>query len=121
MIFQRPRDKEEDLAIQGYEGWLKVISFFIKAEGRIPSAFYLFPLTPSLSPGVCVVIEWRCVKTGQPAGFQSFRMRTFKVMGYYSRHRNLNFSRALNPQNLIAKRLRSKAFSPVCLFRFSEL
>jgi hypothetical protein len=27
----------------------------------------------------------------------------------------------LNPQNFIVKRLRSKAFSPVCLSRFSEL
>ena len=27
----------------------------------------------------CVVIEWSPAKTGQTAGFQSFRMRTFKV------------------------------------------
>jgi hypothetical protein len=58
------------------------------------------------------------LKTGQSAGFQSLRMRTFKVMGYCSLNRKTNFFRVLNPQNVIIKRLRSKAFSPSCLFRF---
>jgi hypothetical protein len=37
-----------------------------------------------------VVIEWRWVKTGQTAGFQSFRMRMFKVRGYCRYHKEVN-------------------------------
>ena len=68
----------------------------------------------------CVVIEWRCVKTEQAAGFQNFRMRTYKVIGHCPLHRKTNLFRALNLQSLIVKRWRSKAFSPNCLFRFLE-
>jgi len=50
MIFRRPRDKEGDLGIQGFDEGLTAITIVIKAEGRIASAFYLVPPTPFLSP-----------------------------------------------------------------------
>jgi hypothetical protein len=82
--------------------------------------YYYISLTLPSPPRDCVAIEWRCVKTEQAAGFQSFRMRTYKVIGYCPRHRKTNFFKALNLHSLIIKRWRSKAFSPDCLFRFSE-
>ena len=68
----------------------------------------------------CVVIEWRWVITEQTAGFQSFRMRTFKVRGYCYRHKRINSFMTLKSSVLIVERLRSKAFSPVCLSRYLE-
>ncbi len=58
MIFQRPRDKEGDLATQGYEGKLRTIDLTNRAEGIIASAFYLFPLTTTLSLRDCVM-TWK--------------------------------------------------------------
>ena len=40
-----------------------------------------FPLPPPFPVRDCVVIERRKGETEQTAGFQSFRMRTFKVKG----------------------------------------
>jgi hypothetical protein len=41
MIFRRPKDKEGDLVTQESKEGLKTITFFIKAEGPVTSAFYL--------------------------------------------------------------------------------
>jgi hypothetical protein len=68
----------------------------------------------------CAVIERRWVKTGQAAGFQSFRMRMFRVRDYCRWHKKLNSFLALKFLSLMVQRLRSKAFSPVCLSRFLE-
>ncbi len=70
------------------------------------------------APGDCVVIERSCVKTEQTARFESFRMRMFKVMDHHLCHRKLNFFQGIESLGLIVKRLRPKAFSPACLFRF---
>ncbi len=56
----------------------------------------------------------------QTVEFQSFRMRTFMVKGNSPCSRKGNSFMVLKPQNRIVQRCRSKAFSPACLFRFSE-
>ena len=60
-------------------------------------------------------------ETGQTAEFQSFRMCTFKVRGHCPCHRKVNSFRVLKSLSLTVRRLRSKAFSLVCLFRFGEI
>ena len=59
-------------------------------------------------------------KTEQTGGFQSFRMRTFKVRGNGPCCKKVNSFMALKSLSLTVQRLRSKAFSPVRLFRFPE-
>jgi len=56
----------------------------------------------------------------QTAEFQSFRMRTFEVKGNGHCLWKGNSFMALKLLNVIVQRFRSKAFSPACLFRFSE-
>jgi hypothetical protein len=56
----------------------------------------------------------------QTVEFQSFRMRTFEMRGNSPCLWKGNSFMALRPQNVIVQRFRSKAFSPACLFRFSE-
>jgi len=72
------------------------------------------------SRGDCVFIESKYAKTEQTAGFQSFRMRTFKVRGHCCCHKKVSSFPALKSLSLMVERLRSKAFSPVCLSRFLE-
>jgi hypothetical protein len=55
------------------------------------------------------------------AGFQSFRMRTFKVKGHCRCHKNVNSFEVLNSLNIMVQRLRPKAFLPVRLSRFLGL
>jgi len=56
----------------------------------------------------------------QTVEFQSFRMRTFEVRGNGPcLWKGYSFM-ALKRVNVIVQRFRSKAFSPVCLFRFLE-
>jgi len=50
MISRSPRDKEEDLVTLGSEEEFQTNDLYIKAEGIIASAFYLFPLALALSP-----------------------------------------------------------------------
>jgi len=50
MISPQLRGKKGDLATQGSEEELKRNTLIIKAEEVVASAFYLVPLTPSLSP-----------------------------------------------------------------------
>ena len=56
--------------------------------------------------GGSVVIEWRWVKTGQTAGFQSFRMRMFKVRGHCRHHKKVNSFMGLKFLSLMVQRLR---------------
>jgi len=67
----------------------------------------------------CVATEWKQVKTEQPAGFQGFRMRTFRLEVTVVVTESQLFHK-LEAPILIVERLRPKAFSPVCLYRFLE-
>lgn len=69
----------------------------------------------------CVVTEWSRIKPGQTAGFQSFRIRTFNLRGNCRRHKKVNSIMTLNPLSFAGKRLRPKAFSPVCPSRLEFL
>jgi hypothetical protein len=79
------------------------------------------PLALPSPPGDCVVIQGRQGKTGQTAGFQNFRMRTFNVRGNGRRHKKVHSFMTLVLLSFTVKRLRLKAFSPACLSRFSEI
>jgi hypothetical protein len=56
----------------------------------------------------------------QTVEFQSFRMRTFEVRGKGPCLLKGNSFMFLKSLNVMVQRFRSKAFSPACLFRFSE-
>jgi hypothetical protein len=75
---------------------------------------------PPLS-GDYVVIEWRYAITEQTAEFQSLRMRMFNVRGHCPRHMKGNSFMVLKSLSLTVHRLRSKAFSLVCLSRLPEI
>jgi hypothetical protein len=78
MISQPPRGREEDLVIREFDEERKTIDLTIKAEGIIASAFYLFPLTPSLSPTrLCRNHDEGEIPVGQAVRFLIFRMRSF--------------------------------------------
>jgi hypothetical protein len=83
------------------------------------------PFTLPSSSRDCIAMgkwqnEWRQGKTGQTAGFQNFRMRTFKVKGNCRHHKKANSFIILKPLSFTVKRWRSKILSLVCLSRFLE-
>ena len=61
-------------------------------------------------------LEW----TKQTVEFESFSLRTFKVMDNGPCFWKVNSFMTSKPLNGVVQRFRSQAFSPACLFRFSE-
>jgi hypothetical protein len=81
----------------------------------------MFPIVKNYLPSPLeTVSQWdRGVRkrTKQP-GSKALECALFEVMGYCRCHRKANSFKVLSLPSSIVKRLRSKAFSPVCLFRF---